>query len=124
MRPPLYDSPTPAACWTPRLVYWAVDSFATPVPGGEGADNLAPDVAELDAKFWTHGMTMFAFNVLSHRGYGSSIRIASGPRWGAFPISRSRRLSRRTVPRSPAATSQRLSQACDRPSKDTGPTRP
>jgi hypothetical protein len=46
-------------------VYWAVDSFATPVPGGEGAARLAGDVSELDDEFWTHGMTMFAFNALA-----------------------------------------------------------
>ena len=46
-------------------VYWAVDSFATPVPGGEGAEQLAGDVSELDDEFWTHGMTMFAYNALA-----------------------------------------------------------
>jgi flavorubredoxin len=66
LRPPLYDSPTTRGLLDTKTgVYWAADTFATPVPGGEGAENLARDVAELDAEFWTHGMTMFAFNALA-----------------------------------------------------------
>ncbi len=66
VRPPLYDSPTTRGLLDSKTgVYWAVDMFATPVPGGMGADSLAHDVAELDDEFWTHGMTMFAFNALA-----------------------------------------------------------
>jgi flavorubredoxin len=66
VRPPLYDSPTTRGLFDHKTgVYWAVDSFATPVPGGEGAERLAGDVSELDDEFWTHGMTMFAFNALA-----------------------------------------------------------
>jgi len=66
VRPPLYDSPTTRGLLDTKTgVYWAVDSFATPVPGGEGAQKLARDVSELDEEFWTHGMTMFAFNALA-----------------------------------------------------------
>ena len=66
VRPPLYDSPTTRGLFDRKTgVYWAVDSFATPVPGGEGAEQLAGDVSELDDEFWTHGMTMFAFNALA-----------------------------------------------------------
>jgi flavorubredoxin len=66
MRPPLYDSPSTRGLFDKKTgVYWAVDSFATPVPGGEGAEKLAGDVAQLDDEFWTHGMTMFAFNALA-----------------------------------------------------------
>jgi len=66
VRPPLYDSPTTRGLFDHTTgVYWSVDSFATPVPGGEGAEQLARDVSELDDEFWTHGMTMFAFNALA-----------------------------------------------------------
>jgi flavorubredoxin len=66
VRPPLYDSPTTRGLFDSQTgVYWAVDCFATPVPGGIGVETLACDVAELDDEFWTGGMTMFAFNALS-----------------------------------------------------------
>ncbi len=66
VRPTLYDSPTTRGLLDTKTgVYWAVDSFATPVPGGEGADQLPREVAELDDEFWTHGMAMFAINALA-----------------------------------------------------------
>jgi flavorubredoxin len=66
LRPPLYDSPTTRGLLdTETGVYWAADTFATPVPGGEGAKKLDRDVAELDAEFWSRGMAMFAFNALA-----------------------------------------------------------
>jgi flavorubredoxin len=66
VRPPLYDSPTTRGLFDRRTgVYWAVDCFATPVPGGVGTDTPARDVAELADEFWTQGMTMFAFNALA-----------------------------------------------------------
>jgi len=66
VRPPLYDSPTTRGLLDSKTgVYWAVDAFATPMPGGEGAANLARDVSELDEEFWGHGMTMFAHNALA-----------------------------------------------------------
>ena len=66
VRPPLYDSPTTRGLLDTKTgIYWAADCFATPVPGGEGADNLARDVAELDDEFWTNGMTMFAFHAIA-----------------------------------------------------------
>jgi flavorubredoxin len=54
VRPPIFDSPTTRGLFDPSTgVYWASDSFATPM--------LAPvtDVAELDATFWSDGMDMF-----------------------------------------------------------------
>jgi flavorubredoxin len=66
VRPPLYDCPTTRGLFDTKTgVYWASDTFATPVPGGAGADELVRDVSELDAEFWNHGMTMFAFNALA-----------------------------------------------------------
>jgi flavorubredoxin len=59
LRPPLYDSPTTRGLFDPTTgVYWAVDSFATPLPD--------PDlpIADLDPEFWQFGMTLFAFGAL------------------------------------------------------------
>jgi flavorubredoxin len=54
VRPPIFDSPTTRGLFDPTTgVYWASDSFATPMP--------APvhDVAELDADFWQQGIWTF-----------------------------------------------------------------
>ena len=54
VRPPIFDSPTTRGLFDPTTgVYWASDSFATPM--------LTPvrDVAEIDAEFWADGMDMF-----------------------------------------------------------------
>jgi flavorubredoxin len=54
LRPPIFDSPTTRGVFDPTTgMFWASDSFATPL--------LAPtrDVAELDDSFWTDGMHMF-----------------------------------------------------------------
>lgn len=60
VRPPVYDSPTTRGLFDPKTgVYWAVDSFATPLPDPEMA------VAELDPDFWRFGMTLFAFGAVS-----------------------------------------------------------
>ena len=79
VRPPLYDSPSTRGLLDNSTgVYWAVDSFATPVPGGEGAERLAGDVSELDDEFWTGGMTMFAYNALA-----PWLRLVDVERFGA-----------------------------------------
>ena len=60
VRPPVYDSPTTRGLFDPQTgVYWAVDSFATPLPDPEMA------VADLDPDFWQFGMTLFAFGAVS-----------------------------------------------------------
>jgi flavorubredoxin len=54
VRPPIFDSPTTRGLFdTATGVYWASDSFATPM--------LQPvrDVAQLDGEFWHEGMVMF-----------------------------------------------------------------
>ena len=54
VRPPIFDSPTTRGLFDPVTgIYWASDSFATPM--------LTPvrDVAELDADFWTDGIVTF-----------------------------------------------------------------
>jgi flavorubredoxin len=59
-RPPVYDSPTTRGLFDPKTgVYWAVDSFATPLPD----PNMG--VADLDPDFWRFGMTLFAFGAVS-----------------------------------------------------------
>jgi flavorubredoxin len=54
VRPPIFDSPTTRGLFDPTTgVYWASDSFATPM--------LTPitDVRDLDPDFWIDGMKMF-----------------------------------------------------------------
>jgi flavorubredoxin len=54
IRPPIFDSPTTRGLFDPTTgVYWASDSFATPM--------LTPaiNVTELDTGFWLDGMAMF-----------------------------------------------------------------
>jgi hypothetical protein len=59
VRPPLYDSPTTRGLFDPTTgVYWAADTFATPLPAPE------TPVAELDPEFWDFGMTLFAYGAL------------------------------------------------------------
>jgi flavorubredoxin len=60
LRPPLYDSPTTRGLFDPTTgVYWAVDTFATPLPDPELG------VADLDPDFWSGAMAMFAFGAVS-----------------------------------------------------------
>lgn len=66
LRPPLYDSPATRGLFDQRTgVYWAADSFPTPVPGGAAATSVPGDVADLDADFWWNGMVMFTHHALS-----------------------------------------------------------
>jgi len=52
--PPLFDSPVTRGLYDDRTgVYWAVDAFATPLPGPMN------DVSELDPAAWAGGLTMF-----------------------------------------------------------------
>jgi flavorubredoxin len=60
LRPPVYDSPTTRGLFDPTTgVYWAVDTFATPLPDPHMA------VADLDPEFWAGGMTLFAYGAVS-----------------------------------------------------------
>jgi hypothetical protein len=79
LRPPIYDSPTTRGLFDHMSgVYWAVDSFATPVPGGEGAERLPLDVSQFDDEFWTGAMAMFAYNALA-----PWLRLVDPTRFGA-----------------------------------------
>jgi flavorubredoxin len=59
-RPPVFDSPTTRGLFDPLTgVYWAVDTFATPVPDPKMG------IADLDPEFWQFGMTLFALGAVS-----------------------------------------------------------
>jgi hypothetical protein len=65
VRPPVFDSPTTRGLFDAGTgVYWAVDSFATPVPGGPGVPP-ALHVAELGETAWQEGMVMFGYHAVS-----------------------------------------------------------
>jgi flavorubredoxin len=52
--PPLFDSPVTRGLYDDKTgVYWAVDTFATPLPGP------MDDIAELDPMAWQGGLEMF-----------------------------------------------------------------
>ncbi len=60
VRPPVYDSPTTRGLYDPRTkVYWAVDTFATPLPDPHMG------VADLDDGFWRGLMWVFAVGAVS-----------------------------------------------------------
>ncbi len=54
LQPPLFDSPVTRGLYDDRTgVYWAVDSFATPLPGP------MDDVSEFDPAAWQAGLELF-----------------------------------------------------------------
>lgn len=60
VRPPVYDSPTTRGLFDPTTgVYWAVDTFATPLPDPEMG------IADLDPEFWEFGLGLFALGAVS-----------------------------------------------------------
>ena len=60
MRPPVFDSPTTRGLFDETTgVYWAVDTFATPLPDPHMA------IADLDPDFWHQGMHLFALGAVS-----------------------------------------------------------
>jgi flavorubredoxin len=60
IRPPVFDSPTTRGLYDPKTeVYWAVDTFATPLPDATMA------ISDLDEDFWNFGMTLFALGAVS-----------------------------------------------------------
>ncbi len=59
-RPPVYDSPTTRGLFDPTTgVYWAVDTFATPLPDPKFG------IADLDQEFWDFGQYLFALGAVS-----------------------------------------------------------
>jgi flavorubredoxin len=60
LRPPVYDSPTTRGLFDPTTgVYWAVDTFATPLPDPQMG------IADLDREFWEFGLMLFALGAVS-----------------------------------------------------------
>ena len=60
LRPPVYDSPTTRGLFDPTTgVYWAVDTFATPLPDPQMG------IADLDRGFWEFGLMLFALGAVS-----------------------------------------------------------
>lgn len=60
LRPPVYDSPTTRGLFDPTTgVYWAVDTFATPLPDPKMG------IADLDPEFWDFGLALFALGAVS-----------------------------------------------------------
>jgi len=60
-RPPVWDSPTTRGLWdTSTGLYWAVDSFATPLVGVP-----VEEIEEMDPEFWQFGMTLFAHGAVA-----------------------------------------------------------
>ena len=80
VRPPVFDSPTTRGLFDPTTgVYWAVDTFATPLPDPGMA------IADLDQEFWQFGLTLFAFGAVSpwlamldHDKYGRFVDTVQG----------------------------------------------
>jgi flavorubredoxin len=59
-RPPVFDSPTTRGLFDPTTgVYWAVDTFATPLPDPKMG------IADLEEEFWFFGMHLFALGAVS-----------------------------------------------------------
>ena len=60
LRPPVFDSPTTRGLFDPTTgVYWAVDTFATPLPDPKMT------IADLDQDFWYEGLWLFALGAVS-----------------------------------------------------------
>jgi flavorubredoxin len=60
LRPPVFDSPTTRGLFDPTTrVFWAVDTFATPLPDPHAG------IADLDQEFWAHGLALFALGAVS-----------------------------------------------------------
>src|SRR5689334_17749801 len=60
VRPPVFDSPTTRGLFDPTTgVYWAVDTFATPLPDPKMG------IADLDPEFWEFGLALFALGAVS-----------------------------------------------------------
>jgi flavorubredoxin len=80
LRPPVFDSPTTRGLFDPTTgVYWAVDTFATPLADPQLG------IADLDPEFWQFGMTLFAFgavspwlSMLDHDKYGRYVDTVQG----------------------------------------------
>jgi hypothetical protein len=86
VRPPVYDSPTTRGLFDPTTgVYWAVDTFATPLP------DPMMGIADLDPDFWDEGLWMFALGAVS-----PWLSMVDGDKYGRY-VDRSQGLDITTV---------------------------
>jgi hypothetical protein len=86
VRPPVYDSPATRGLFDPTTgVYWAVDTFATPLP------DPAMGIADLDPEFWAFGLAMFALGAVS-----PWLSMVDPDAWGRY-VDRSQGLDITTV---------------------------
>jgi flavorubredoxin len=74
LRPPVFDSPTTRGLFDPKTgVYWAVDTFATPLPDPKMG------IADLDAEFWFEGIWLFALGAVS-----PWLTMLDAEKWGRY----------------------------------------
>jgi flavorubredoxin len=74
LRPPVFDSPTTRGLFDPTTrVYWAVDTFATPLPDPQAA------IADLDPEFWADGLALFALGAV-----GPWLSMVDPKKYGTF----------------------------------------
>jgi flavorubredoxin len=105
LRPPVFDSPTTRGLYDPTTrVYWAVDTFATPLPDPYAA------VADLDREFWDYGLALFALGAVS-----PWLSMADEKKYGAF-VDRTQNLDITTIAscHSPVIEGQFIEQAFTR----------
>jgi len=105
VRPPVWDSPTTRGLFDDSTgVYWAVDSFAAPMPIGH-----VETVAALDPQFWADGMAMFSHNAVS-----PWLGLVNPQKFSAH-VDRVQSLGMRTIAtgHSPVITEEMVSKAFD-----------
>jgi flavorubredoxin len=74
LRPPVFDAPTTRGLYDPTTrVYWAVDTFATPLPEPNAG------IADLDPEFWADGLALFALGAV-----GPWLSMVDLTKYGAF----------------------------------------
>lgn len=117
VRPPVWDSPTTRGLLDERTgVYWAVDSFACPMPGEPVAT-----VDDLDPEHWARGIEMF-----SHHAVAPWLGLADPARFAAH-VQRIQDLGMTTIAtaHSPLIPAHRIAEAFattrDLPAADVPP---
>ena len=110
IRPPVFDSPTTRGLYDPKTeVYWAVDTFATPLP------DATMGIADLDQEFWDFGLMLFALGAVSPwitwADPAKYNRPSTGCRTSTSPRSRPATARSSRVPTSPRRSSASASSA-------------
>jgi flavorubredoxin len=105
LRPPVFDSPTTRGLFDPTTrVYWAVDTFATPLPDPHAA------IADLDPEFWADGLALFALGAV-----GPWLSMVDPTKYATF-VDRTQSLDIATIAsaHSPVIEGSFIDQAFDR----------